>query len=157
MPRVRSAEEKIVFELRKAAREAARAGEPNDFVTFDPPGAPGSVHMPAEAPLLAQLRKGDGNSLLFGADRLYLEDRGTFVRYEDITNLHWMKVDYDRTRLGEVLDLKRKFGDQIILEDRNGQYYELSRLGWGFQALWNFFSWLLRGKLPAGRDLPSPP
>jgi hypothetical protein len=145
MLRIQSAGEKILFELRKAARNAARAGEPNNFVTFDPPLPVGAVQMQEREPILAQLRNRDGDRLLFTADRLYLENESAFVsvRYQDIKSFHWMRPDYDEW---EVLNLKKTLGQQIVLEDRAGRYYELRRLGWGFQALWNFLVWLCSAK-----------
>lgn len=150
-PRLEAADKVILYELRRAAKDAVKAGKPVDFVTFNPPTPSGIADFAEKGPILAELRNRDGDRVLFTAGRLFVEDHAAFfsIPYRDIADFHWMKPDYDQS---EEMDLKRTLEDQIVLEDDRGQYFELRKLGCGFDATWNILVWLLRGRLPYRRD-----
>jgi hypothetical protein len=154
-PRTQGVGKKIRSELRRASKDAAKAGGPTDFVTFDPSAPRGTSKLPEQGSIVAELRNRAGERLLFTEDRLYVEDLGSFfeIRYRDIADFHYMKTDNDQ---GEEPDLESRVGERIILEDFGGQSFELRELGYGFDAIWNFLGWLLRGRVPYRREqLPS--
>lgn len=71
----------------------------------------------------------------------FLPPSRTFLRYEDIQEVHWISPDGS-----EVVRLKRTHSDRLTLKLSNGEYLTVDGLGAAFQPVMRFLEWTISRK-----------
>jgi hypothetical protein len=148
-----SPEKRLLVELRKAVRGAAKAGAAAEPIVLAPVSVPDDIPLERDESILAEVTNQSGRRFYFSATALFIESTGRYVRlpFTAVVACDWIT---DAGGLAAKLPLKGEFGDRLILRDSEGIRYELNSLGVAFQGMHNFFNWLLRrGDGPSNKPL----
>ena len=131
-------EKRLTVELRKVLRDGHNA----QFVSLPTAELPEALPLDEGEMVLAEMRTRHGHRFFFSDSSLLLEQEAGYVRvpYESVIAYHWIDDDPD---IEKRLRQKREHGDRLIVHDRTGGRYVLDGLGPSFQAMHNFFSWLI--------------
>lgn len=137
-----SPRKRLTVEIRKALNGARKAGAPTDFAALASKVPSELSNEESHETLFLEVKNRSGRRFCFSDDALYIEANGSFVRlpYESILGFEWIA---DTKDFSAKVAQKRSHGDRLILRDVEDARHELDALGWAFQAMYNFFGWLL--------------